>query len=300
MGTAGGVKLLQNMIKERFVVVSGDAVTDFDLSAAVSMHESRSAVASLLLHKAADPGEFGIVATDASGKITRFIEKPKSSEVFSNTVNTGIYILEPEALSSIPYHQPFDFSRGLFPLMLNNREPVYGFSMPGYWCDVGNLMQYRNVHFDALEGRLKLDVPATHIGDGIWIGERVTVHPSAQISVAGLPRRRSNSDARCSNRTQNGDRSGVGGRGVGHDIAQRDRLEVARRTRLPRDQQHNRQRLRNRRGRESSTSRPPSRTPIIACRRKRPPRPTNLPWRICTTPSGSPALAKNNNFSPLP
>ncbi len=182
MGTAGGVKLLQNMIEDTFVVVSGDVVTDLDLSAALDAHKSNSAMASILLHAAADPGEFGIVATDSFSKVTRFIEKPRSSEIFGDTVNTGIYILEPEALSSIPYHQPFDFSMGLFPLMLNNREPVYGFSLPGYWCDVGNLLQYRGAHFDALEGRLKVDIPAAHIGDGIWLGERVTVHPSARVS----------------------------------------------------------------------------------------------------------------------
>lgn len=182
LGTAGGIKLVQDMIKERFVVVSGDAITDIDLSAAIEKHESASAIASLLLYEVDDPSQFGLVQHDNTGKITRFLEKPKSSEIFTNTVNTGIYILEPEVLSSIPYHETYDFARQLFPRMLNNQEPIYGFKVDGYWCDVGNLIQYKNAHYDALMGRVKIDLPAKRIDNNIWVGERVQVDPSAEIS----------------------------------------------------------------------------------------------------------------------
>jgi len=181
-GTAGGIKLVQNMIEDTFVVLSGDAVTDIDLTAALDMHRKSSAIASLMLYKVDNPGEFGIVECDTGGKITRFLEKPKSSEVFTDNVNTGIYIFEPEVLSCIPYYQQYDFSRELFPRMLNNQEPIYGITLPGYWCDVGNLPQYLNAHFDALEGRVKLELPATHIGKGVWLGERVEVDNSVELS----------------------------------------------------------------------------------------------------------------------
>lgn len=183
LGTAGGVKLIQEMIDDTFVVVSGDAVTDFDFRAAIEKHRAASAIATLLLHQVEDPTQFGIVECDPEGYITHFVEKPRSSEVFTNTVNTGIYIMEPDALSCIPYFQPYDFARELFPRMLNNREPVYGFAMPGYWCDVGNLLQYRNVHFDALEGRVDIDIPATHLGEGVWLGERVEIHSSVDLAA---------------------------------------------------------------------------------------------------------------------
>ena len=182
LGTAGAVKLVQGMINGTFLVVAGDIITDFDLAAALQRHKAASAIASLMLYRVDDPSDFGLVESDDAGRITRFLEKPKSTEIFTDTISTGIYILEPEALSCIPYDRPCDFARELFPRMLNNREPVYGFRVPGYWCDVGNLLQYRNAHFDALEGRVKLDLPATHVGGGVWLGEGVKVHPSVNLA----------------------------------------------------------------------------------------------------------------------
>ena len=182
LGTAGGVKLVQSMVKETFVVVSGDAVTDFDLTAAIEKHKSASAAASLMLYEVEDPTQFGLVERDSKGRITRFLEKPKSNEVFTNTVNTGIYILEPEVLSQIPGSQVFDFARDLFPRMLNNSDALYGFPLPGYWCDIGNLVQYRNCHFDALQGKVHLDIPAVYAGEGIWLGEGVNIHSSVDIA----------------------------------------------------------------------------------------------------------------------
>ena len=182
MGTAGSVKTIQGMIHEAFVVISGDCVTDFDLNNALHQHKSASAIASIVLYEDADPTEFGNPTLDANGRLTKFIEKPRASEVASNTISTGIYILEPEALSCIPYGREFDFARDLFPRMLNNQEPVYGFSLPGYWCDISNSIKYRNVHSDALTQKVKLDLPATHIGEGIWLGEGVLIDSSAELT----------------------------------------------------------------------------------------------------------------------
>ncbi len=181
-GTAGAVKFAQSMINDTFVVLPARAVTDFDLTQALDAHRSASAVASIMLHEVDAPTEFGVVRCEDDARITRFVQKPTTAEVFANTASTGIYILEPEALSCIPHDQVYDFGRQLFPRMINNREPVYGFAIPGYWRDLGNLSSYRAAHFDALDGKLNLDLPAIRIDDGIWVGEGVDIHPSVELS----------------------------------------------------------------------------------------------------------------------
>ncbi|MDI6829396.1 MAG: NDP-sugar synthase [Armatimonadota bacterium] len=182
MGTAGGLRRIQPVLNDTFLVISGDAVTDFDLTSAIEFHQKKSAIATMLLYEVTNPTQFGIVETAEDGKIKRFIEKPRSSEVFTNTVNTGIYVLEPEVLSSIPYDTFFDFSKDLFPRLLQNQEPFYAFRAEGYWCDIGNLAQYRNVHFDALIGKVKLNLSANQVANGIWLGAKSDIHPSVKLS----------------------------------------------------------------------------------------------------------------------
>ena len=180
-GTAGAVKLVQPYINDTFIVISGDAVTDFDLTAAIDFHKRKSAITTILLHQVDDPTDYGIVQHEPDGRITRFLEKPRTNEIFSSTINAGIYILEPEALSSIPYFTAYDFGRDLFPRMLRNLEPVFGCRLPGYWCDVGNLNQYRNAHFDALTGKAQLDITGSEVEPGVWIGEDAEVHQTAEL-----------------------------------------------------------------------------------------------------------------------
>lgn len=182
-GTAGGLRRIQPLLTDTFVVVSGDAVTDFDLRAAVDYHRRKSALATMLLYEVEDPSQFGIVEHGKDGRIMRFIEKPKLSEAFTNTINTGVYILEPEVLHYIPYDTVYDFSRDVFPRLLHNQEPFYAYRAKGYWCDIGSLGQYRNVHFDALTGKIKLDLGASQIADGIWIGEDTDIHPSVKLKA---------------------------------------------------------------------------------------------------------------------
>ena len=182
-GTAGGIKLLQNMIDGPFMVVSGDAVTDFDLTAAKEYHKSKSAIATLVVHRVDDPTEYGLVATSHDGRVIRFLEKPKSEQIFTNIVNTGIYILEPEVLSCIPYEEVYDFSRHLFPRLLRNQEPVFACELDGYWCDIGNLTQYRNAHYDALLGKANLDIGGKEVAKGIWLGEDVEIHKSVKLAA---------------------------------------------------------------------------------------------------------------------
>jgi len=113
-GTAGAVKNAYKYLDDRFIIISGDVLTDFDLTAALNFHVEKKSMATLLLTRVAQPLQYGIVMTDKEGKITRFLEKPSWGQVFSDTINTGIYILEPEVLDLIPYQQEFDFSKDLF------------------------------------------------------------------------------------------------------------------------------------------------------------------------------------------
>lgn len=126
LGTAGSIKNAQDFLDERFIVISGDALTDFDLSRAAKEHEQKKSLATMVLSRVNEPLEYGIVMTDEHGKISRFLEKPDWSEVFSDTVNTGIYILEPEVLNHIPFDQEYDFSNQLFPDLLKNGASLYG------------------------------------------------------------------------------------------------------------------------------------------------------------------------------
>ncbi len=158
-GTAGSVRNATEQlgIKERILIISGDVLTDFDLSAAIEFHERKNAQATIVLTHSKNPLQFGIVMTDAEQNVTRFLEKPSWGEVFSDTINTGIYILEPEAYEQIPYKREFDFSKDLFPSLLQPRGTLAGHIADGYWRDVGNLSEYHEAHMDALAGLVQLE-----------------------------------------------------------------------------------------------------------------------------------------------
>ncbi len=157
LGTAGSVRQAADFLDETFVVLSGDGVTDCDLTAALAFHREKGAMATMVLKHLDQPLEYGVVSADAQGRVRRFVEKPGWDEVCSDTVNTGIYLIEPEALRMIPEGQPYDFSKQLFPEMLRQGLPLYACTMEGYWCDVGDAASYLRAHMDALDGKLKLE-----------------------------------------------------------------------------------------------------------------------------------------------
>ncbi len=159
-GTAGSVRNATGQLgmTEPVLVISGDVLTDFDLSAAIAFHKEKKALATIVLTHAKNPLQFGIVMTNPDSEITRFLEKPSWGEVFSDTINTGIYILEPEAYAEIPYKREFDFSKDLFPALLKKPGALVGYIADGYWRDVGNLSEYHEAHMDALHGLVNLEV----------------------------------------------------------------------------------------------------------------------------------------------
>lgn len=173
LGTAGSVKNAEEFLDETFIVMSGDALTDFDLTAAVAYHRRKRTLGTLVLASVDVPLEFGVVMTNEAGRVIRFLEKPGWSEVFSDTVNTGIYILEPEILRYFDRSREFDFSRDLFPLLLMLDRPLFGYRAQGYWSDIGNLAQYRQTQFDMLDRKVDVEIKGTEILPRVWVGEGV-------------------------------------------------------------------------------------------------------------------------------
>ena len=181
LGTAGSVRNAMDELDERFLVISGDVVTDIDLGSMVRAHEAKGALATIGLVPVENPLEFGIVITREDGSIERFLEKPTWGQVFSDTINTGIFVLEPEIFDYIEPGRPVDFSSEVFPRLLDEGRPLYGAVAEGYWEDVGTLESYLRAHKDALDAKVALDIPGFRMSEGLWVGEGVEVHPDAVI-----------------------------------------------------------------------------------------------------------------------
>lgn len=186
LGTAGSVKNAENFLDETFIVISGDALTGIDLTEAIKFHRQKGAMATLVLTRVDTPLEYGVVITAEDGRVRQFLEKPGWGEVFSDTVNTGIYVLEPEVLGFFKAGQKFDFSQDLFPILLEKNLPLYGVTVPGYWCDIGNLEQYLQAHIDILDGQVEVEMPGVEQSPGIWIGDQAEIDPSAKINAPAL------------------------------------------------------------------------------------------------------------------
>ncbi len=181
LGTAGSVRRLADQLEQTILIISGDALTDFDLRPAIEFHRGSGALATLVLKRVADPLEYGVVITDEQGRVERFLEKPSAGEVFSDTVNTGIYILEPEVLAQVDPERPVDFSKDLYPALLAEGKLVCGYVAEGYWTDIGSLDEYRAANQDCLEGAVAVEMPGERMGDRVWVGENTLVHATARL-----------------------------------------------------------------------------------------------------------------------
>ena len=183
-GTAGSVKRAQEFLDGTFLVISADLLTDVNLQAALRFHQEKKALATIVLTRVKNPLSYGIVITDAEGRIRSFLEKPTWGEVFSDTINTGIYILEPEVLEKIPNDRSFDFSKDLFPLLLNEKLNLYGTIAAGYWKDIGNVNEYLQANMDVLDGEVSVRVLGeriNRIGKDVWLGKNVALHPRVNL-----------------------------------------------------------------------------------------------------------------------
>lgn len=203
LGTAGSVRNALEQMDEDVLVISGDALCDFDLRAAMRFHHAKKAAATLLLSRVADPREYGLVVTAPDGRVRGFVEKPGWSQSVTDAVNTGIYILSPQALAHIPQSGAFDFGKDLFPALLRADMPLYGFSADGYWCDIGDIGAYMQSQFDLLDGKVDVRLPGqaengiyvkgalpagqyilhapVYVGENVTIGEDAVIGPYAVL-----------------------------------------------------------------------------------------------------------------------
>src|SRR5436305_1168487 len=181
LGTAGSVLNARQELTERFLVISGDVLTDFDLSELVKFHDESKALATIGLKAMENPLEFGIVITREDGSIERFLEKPTWGQVFSDTINAGIFVFEPEIFDYIPAGEAVDFSGEVFPKLLANSKPLFGAVAEGYWEDVGTLEAYVRAHKDSLDAKVALDIPGFRLDAGVWLGEGAEIHPEAVV-----------------------------------------------------------------------------------------------------------------------
>lgn len=183
LGTAGSVKNAQDFLDDTFLVISGDGLTDIDLQKAIEFHRQKKSLATLILTSVTNPLEYGIVVTKETGEIIKFLEKPTWGEVFSDKVNTGMYILEPEVLNYIPDKTFYDFSKNLFPLLMDKRKTLNGFNGVGYWCDIGNCQAYLEAHVDILREKVSTYLPYKEYLPKIWVGDNTEIDPSAQLNA---------------------------------------------------------------------------------------------------------------------
>jgi mannose-1-phosphate guanylyltransferase / phosphomannomutase len=183
LGTAGSVKNAEDELRaDPFLVISGDALTDIDLSALVRYHKENSALVTVALTRVPNPLEFGIIIVDEEGRIQRFLEKPTWGQVFSDTVNTGIYVMEPEVLAEVPAGVSVDWSGDVFPQLLKSGAPLYGWIADGYWEDVGSHESYLKAQADVLSGRVEAEIGGFEVSPGVWIREGAEVDPEALLS----------------------------------------------------------------------------------------------------------------------
>ena len=197
LGTAGGVKNAARGFQEPFLVISGDALCDYQLREAVAFHNASGAQATLVTAQVEDPREYGLVRLEEDGRVEGFIEKPGWGQAVSDLANTGIYIVDPACLALVPEGRPFDFAKDLFPEMMRRGMPLYGYRAEGYWCDIGDLRAYLQCQRDLLAGKVKArfapqiaqgifakgELPKGdfHLIPPVYIGENVEIAPGAQI-----------------------------------------------------------------------------------------------------------------------
>ncbi len=182
LGTAGSVKNAEEALKDdAFLVISGDALTDFDLTDLIAFHKEKGALVTVCLTRVPNPLEFGITIVDDDGKVERFLEKPTWGQVFSDTVNTGIYVMEPEVFDYVEADTSVDWSGDVFPQLMKEGKPIYGYVAEGYWEDVGTHESYVKAQADVLEGKVDVELDGFEISPGVWVAEGADVHPDAVL-----------------------------------------------------------------------------------------------------------------------
>ena len=180
LGTAGAVRYAGETLRESVVVLNGDVLTEIDLAAVIALHRARQAKATIVLTPVENPTAFGLVETDASGNILRFLEKPKPDEITCNTINAGIYVLEPDTFERIPRDTPWSIERSFFPSLIERSETFIAHVHDGYWLDIGTIEKYMQVHRDIMDGRFRA-APFANVSDKAWVSQCARVEEDAVI-----------------------------------------------------------------------------------------------------------------------
>jgi NDP-sugar pyrophosphorylase family protein len=175
LGTGGAIRFSGHDLTETVVVFNGDVLTEIDLAEVIRLHRARRAKATIVLTPVENPSAYGLVETDADGNVQRFVEKPDPSQITTDLINAGIYVLEPGTFDRIPADQPYSIERGYFPSLVERGETFVAYAYRGYWLDIGTPAAYRQVHRDIMDGRFHA-APFSAAG-----GERVAIMPAAQI-----------------------------------------------------------------------------------------------------------------------
>lgn len=181
LGTAGSVKLAEHLLDEPFLVISGDALTDFDLTRIIEAHYANKAMATITLTRVPNPLDYGVIIVDEEGHVQQFLEKPSWGEVFSDTVNTGIYVLDPEIFRYFERNRVVDWSKDVFPQLLRKNEPLYGHIAEGYWTDVGTIEAYMRSCADYMAGKLRLPRIGHDLGGGVWVNTDAEIAQDAHL-----------------------------------------------------------------------------------------------------------------------
>src|SRR6185503_18937840 len=180
LGTAGAVRYAGESLRESVVVFNGDVLTNVDLAAVIALHRERKARATIVLTPVENPTAYGLVETDERGNIRRFLEKPNPDEITCDTINAGIYVLEPDTFDRIPKDQPWSIERSFFPSLIERHETFVAYVYRGYWIDIGTPEKYMQVQRDIMDGRYKA-APFSHASSGSWIAPDARVEEGALV-----------------------------------------------------------------------------------------------------------------------
>ncbi len=181
LGTAGAVKYVEHLLDTTTFVFNGDVLTDLNLTDMLNFHRSKGSKTTIALTPVEDPTQFGLVETDRDQRILRFTEKPRPEEITTNLINAGTYIIEPDVFRYVPPRQFYMFERGLFPVLLQTGDAMYGYPSRAYWTDIGRPHNYIDVNHDILIGKASYPFPGTEIRSRVWMGENVVIGDEVQI-----------------------------------------------------------------------------------------------------------------------
>ena len=173
LGTGGAIKFAAQTVQDSVIVLNGDVLQEIDLQAVIARHRDAKAKATIVLTPVENPSAYGLVETDAEGNVRRFLEKPGQDEITVDTINAGIYVLEPETLDRIPDNEEYSIERQYFPSLVANGETFVAYVSNGYWIDIGTPEKYRQVHRDIMDGRYHAEPFLGRAGSVVDLGARI-------------------------------------------------------------------------------------------------------------------------------